>query len=233
VKVSDDEISYSIVIHNCSKKGDALGAAGWLEAMVASAFTKPNVFAFNAVIAGFARKGSAAEAVGWLSRMRSQGLEPNVVSYTAVIDGCAKAGDPTGAEYWFEAMLEEGVAPSRTTYNALINCYARIGDTEGALAWLERLRASSEPDEISYNSAIHSCANARPPDDAEAPALAEKLFREMLEDGLWPTASTLSALGLAMGARRRDELCASLGIDLKRAMQHRRPHKHRRVAPLS
>lgn len=231
--MTDEEISYSVVIDLCSRKGDALGAAGWLEAMVASTFIKPNVFAFNAVIAGFARKGSAEQAVGWLSRMRSQGLEPNVVSYTAVIDGCAKAGDPKGAEHWFEAMLEAGVKPNRLSYNAVINSYARIGDTEGALRWLERLRAAGEPDEISYNSAIHSCANARPPADAEAPALAERLFEQMCEEEVWPTASTLSALSLAVGARRRDELCAQFGINVKRALQHRRPPKHRRVAPVS
>lgn len=217
-----------MVIEACSRKGDALGAAGWLEEMVASTF-KPNVFAFNAVIAGFARKGSAQEAVGWLGRMRAEGLEPNVVSYTAVIDGCAKAGDPEGAEQWFRAMLESGLKPNVMSYNAMINSYARVGDVAGALAWLERMQGEMLPDEISYNSAIHACANARPPDEAEA----ERLFRQMSAANLWPTASTLSALGQALGARSRDALCARLGVNTKRAERHRPPPAHRRVPPVT
>lgn len=198
----------------------------WLEEMVASPY-RPNVFSFNAVIAGFAKRGFAAEAAGWLAKMLSLGLRPNVVSYTAVIDGCAKAGDPKEAERWFDEMLERGIEPNSHSYNALINSYARLGDTEGATQWLERMRAAMPPDEISYNSALHSCANARPPDAAEA----ERLFREMRADGLPPTASTLSALGLAVGGKRRDALCAAFGIDAQKASKHRPAPKHRKVAP--
>mmetsp|Transcript_47996 Transcript_47996/g.89850 ORF Transcript_47996/g.89850 Transcript_47996/m.89850 type:complete len:329 (-) Transcript_47996:182-1168(-) len=234
VRVAPEEVSYSVVIESCARRGDAHGAAGWLEEMAASAF-KPNVFAFNAVIAGFARKGSAAEAAEWLDRMVAEGLEPNVVSYTAVIDGCAKVGDREGAARWFDTMLENNVTPNTLTYNAVINSCARHGDVDGALRWLERMCSSDpagpsmQPDEISYSSAINSCANARPP----AAETAELLFREMRSAGLHPTASTLTALERAVGAERSGSLCNEFGIDIKQAKRHRPPPEHRRVRPLA
>lgn len=234
VRVAPEEVSYSVVIESYARRGDAHGAAGWLEEMAASAF-KPNVFAFNAVIASFARKGSAAEAAEWLERMVAEGLEPNVVSYTAVIDGCAKVGDREGAARWFDTMLENNVTPNTLTYNAVINSCARHGDVDGALRWLERMCSHGsagsilKPDEISYSSAINSCANAQPP----AAETAEQLFREMRSAGLHPTASTLTALERAVGVERGSSLCDALGVDIKQAKRHRPPPEHRRVRPLA
>ncbi|CAE8610092.1 unnamed protein product, partial [Polarella glacialis] len=96
LRVSQDEISYSVVIESCSRRGDFERAAAWLQEMVAST-VKPNVFTFNAVIAAFAGRGKATEAIKWFDKMRAQGLEPNVVSYSAVINACAKVGDSVGA----------------------------------------------------------------------------------------------------------------------------------------
>lgn len=228
VRVTSEEISYSVVIESCSRRGDARGAAEWLEEMAESS-SRPNVFAFNAVIASFARKGEAREAVSWLERMVKEGLAPNVVSYTAVIDGCAKAGDSEGAVRWFEIMLEKGIEPTALSYNAVINSCARLGDTEGAVQWLERMRLVIMPDTISYNSAISACANARPAPRADE---AERLFREMRAAGLNSTASTLSALDKAIGVQRRDALCQALGVNVQKAAEHRPPPAHRKVRPL-
>merc|ERR1712232_1378157 len=75
------------------------------------------------------------------------------------------------------------------------------------------LRQMHSPDEISYNSAIHSCANARPPRIDEA----ESLFREMVAVGFQPTASTFTALERAIGYNRSSALCSSLGVDPRRS----------------
>jgi len=221
IRVPTEEVSYSVVIQACSQKGDAQGAASWLEEMASTVYG-PNVFAFNAVIAGFAQQGSPDEAARWLARMKADGLEPNVVSYTAVINGCARAGDSIAAVRWFETMLQNGIAPNTASFNAIIIGFARLGDVTSAVRWLERIRGSSlSPDEVSYNSAIHGCACARP---ARADK-AERLFQEMRTAGLWPSSSTITSLDRAVGTRRRDALCETLGLDIARIM--RRPAAER------
>lgn len=210
-----------MLIQACSQKGDAEGAASWLEEMASTVYG-PNVFAFNAVIAGYAQKGSPNEAARWLSRMKAEGLEPNVMSYTAVINGCARAGDSRSAVRWFETMLQNGISPNIASFNAIIIGFARLGDVTSAVRWLERIRISSlVPDEVSYNSAIHGCACARPTRADEA----ERLFREMRTAGLWPSSSTITSLDRAVGARRRDALCETLCLDVARVL--RRPTAER------
>jgi len=226
-KVPPEEISYSMVIVSSCKKGAMRETTGWFEEMAASPW-KPNVFVFNAVIAGFARNGSSAKAAGWLDRMVAEGLAPNIRSYNAVIDACVQVGDCEGAARWFHAMLESGVLPDVRSFNAVLRGCARRGDVEGAVTWLDQMRTAGPravPDEKAYSSAIQSCANARPHKAAE---VAERLFQEMREDGLMPSASTLIALGVAVGDGRRDVLCDAHGVsektrqELEHARQRRR-----------
>jgi len=231
-KVTPEEVSYSVVIELCARRGDVSGAATWLQEMAASP-VGPNVFAFNSVIRGFAKKGSALKAAEWLDRMIAEGLEPNVVSYTAVIDSCVKVGDAEGAARWFDTMLGNGVLPNAFTYNAIINSCAALGDVDGALKWLERMRSAGPLvvlDEISYNSAIKSCANASPPRADKA----EELFRTMREAGLYPTISTIRALERAVGDHRSRELCGDLRVDMRialaRGQRRRTSGGHRRPA---
>merc|ERR1711972_761692 len=93
---------------------------------------------------------------------------------------------------------------------------------------LERMRSTIRPDEISYNTAISACANARPTPRADE---AERLFREMRAAGLHPTVSTLTALDRAIGGRRKDALCQALGVNIDKVAQHRPPPTHRKVRP--
>lgn len=214
-RVAPEEISYSVVIVQCSKRGDARRAAAFLDEMLAS---RANVFVFNVVIAAFARKGDAAEAARWLNRMAAVGLAPNSESYTAVIGGCATASDPASAERWFELMEERHVPPIPATYGAMISSFAGRGDVGGARRWLSRMAHSRQaPDEAAYTAAIRCCANAQPPDGGEA----QQLFREMRESQIQPTSGSLIALASAVGSSRRDELCRELEVDMAKAMQRR------------
>lgn len=228
MRVAPEEISYSVVIEACARNGDTRGAEEWVERMKESPF-KPNVFVYNAVIAALARKGNADEAIRWFRRMVAAGLVPNVMSYVSVIDGCAKANDPEGAAKWFGDLATAGLRPNNNAYNAVINSSARVGDADAASSWLDRMwneKPPVSPDVISYSTAINGCAQADPP-QAE---LAERLFRQMRDVGLHPTASTLSALERALGAARSDSLCAALQIDVERQKRHRPPmHRSERV----
>eukprot|EP00930_Biecheleria_cincta_P041718 TRINITY_DN28648_c0_g1_i1.p1 TRINITY_DN28648_c0_g1~~TRINITY_DN28648_c0_g1_i1.p1 ORF type:complete len:338 (-),score=56.45 TRINITY_DN28648_c0_g1_i1:64-1077(-) len=227
VRVSEKEISYSVVIEKMSSQGSMQTAETLLQEMLDSE-VKPNIFVFNAVIAGFARRGQTKEASVWLGKLQAAGLTPNVMSYTALIDSCAKAGDSDGAVKWFNLLVEKDLSPNAVSYNAVINSFARVGDTDNALEWLARMRAVVPPDKVSYNSAIHSCAMADPPRAEEA----EELFREMKSAGLDATASTLNALERAVGSSRRDQLCLDLGIDIDKALQRKHAREHRQARPL-
>jgi len=233
VRVPPEEISYSVVIERRARRGDVQGAALWLQHM--TLLFKPNVFVYNAVITAFTKQGNMKEAMKWLNHMvDEEGLEPNIVTYSAVIDCCAKRGDTGGAERWFQVMQERGIEPNTSvSYNAVINSCARCGNWEKALSWLRRMQKHGGPgvlpDTITYNSVIHSCATARPARDSEA----TQLFREMHEERLHPTASTLSSLTRATSPERCRQLCSELGIDDERAVRHQPPPKHRAVKPLA
>lgn len=228
VRVSEKEISYSVVIESMSRQGSLRAAESLLQEMLDSE-VKPNLFVFNAVIAGFAGKGQTKEASVWLGKLQAAGLTPNVMSYTALISSCAKVGDCNGAVKWFNIMVEKDLSPNAVSYNAVINSFARLGDADNALEWLARMRAVMPPDKVSYNSAIHSCAMADPPRAEEA----EELFREMRSAGLDATASTLNALERAVGSIiRRDQLCFELGINIDQALQRQHAREHRQSRPL-
>lgn len=203
VTVPPEEISYSVVIHEYSKKGDVRGAAKWLTEMASSPW-KPNVFVFNAVIIGFARQSDVDEAAAWLDKMIASGLQPNVFSYNAVIDTCAMRGDSKGAAEWFEKMILSGITPNEVTYNVVINSCSKAGDAEGAIRWLGRMRDEHTPDVISFNSAINACARVEP----RYASQAERLVLEMRSLGIHPTEATWRALTGAVGERRGQELRA-------------------------
>merc|ERR1712176_1384464 len=151
--------------------------------------------------------------MGWLNRMIEARISPNILSYNAVLDGCAQVGDAEGVERWLRAMKERNIVPNTRSFTAALRCCARRGDPESALKWLDTMRSVGPdvvPNEIAYNSAIRSCANAKP----KASEVAERLFQEMRANDLHPTVTTLSALGEAVGAGRRDVLCSAHGVDM-------------------
>jgi len=225
--VSEQEISFSVVIAGLSRQGRPHATAMFLEAMVTNGLS-PNVMVFNAVIAAFAGHGDVPEAVKWFRKMEDQGLKPNVATLTFVIDACAKAGKADEAVRWLHEIEERGLQPNLVSYNAVINAFARRGDVSGALNWLERMQPAVEPDKVSYNSVIHSCALS---DDPSAGEVAEKIFRRMRLNNMSPTPATLNALARAVGTDRRNFLCAELGIEWEEVPSHR--GKHRKVKPLA
>jgi len=270
--VTSEEISFSVVIRECAQRGNADGAAKWLRAMISSpqgpnvfafnaviaAFAKrgkaPEAAAWlrrmgEEVTPCRVCTGSDTDCSNCGGKGQ-QGLEQNVMSYTAVIDACALAGDAEGSVKWFDEMLSKGIMPNERSYNAVINAWARRGEAAEAVRWLERMREEGafrdshrfQPDEISYNTAIHGCAVASPP----RASLAERLFREMVKmRGLKPTASTMTALDRAAGRGLREKLCKELGLtDRSEAWKHindsglpnwrHRPvSDHRRIQPLA
>ncbi|CAE7774184.1 unnamed protein product [Symbiodinium sp. CCMP2456] len=225
--VSEQEISFSVVIAGLARQGRPYAAANFLEAMVTNGLS-PNVVVFNAVIAAFAGHADVPEAVNWFRKMEDQGLKPNVVTLTSVIDACAKAGKADEAVRWLHEIEERGLQPNRVSYNAVINAFARRGDVSGALHWLERMQPAVEPDKVSYNSVIHSCALSKDPSAGE---VAESVFKRMRLNNMWPTSATLNALARAVGTDRRNILCAELGIDGEAVPSQRA--KHRTVRPLA
>lgn len=225
--VSEQEISFSVVIAGLARQGRPYAAANFLEAMVTNGLS-PNVVVFNAVIAAFAGHADVPKAVNWFRKMEDQGLKPNVMTLTAVIDACAKAGKADEAVRWLHEIEERGLQPNRVSYNAVINAFARRGDVSGAMNWLERMQPAVEPDTVSYNSVLHSCALSKDPSAGE---VAESIFRRMRLNNMWPTSATLNALARAVGTDRRNILCAELGVDVEAVRSQR--DKHRTVRPLA
>lgn len=222
-EVTDEEISFAVVIDRAARSGNAHTAAYWLQEML-NGGSKGNVFAFNAVIIGFGQQGRKLQAIEWFEKMRKQELEPNTVTYNGLINACAKACYAEGAVKWFESMTEAGLPPTSASYNAVIRSFLRHADASAALTWLDRMKLAMSPDKVSYDFTIYCCAAVSPPTSLKA----EDVFRSMRYAGFEPSSTTLNALERALGSARRDELCLELGVDIDKVYQKSSGQQKRR-----
>jgi pentatricopeptide repeat protein len=152
---------------------------------------KPNVVAFTTVAAAWTRcQGSAdsaqnAEAVLdlMLQLYRTTGDEdfkPNEATANTVITAWARSGQPDACER-AEAILRnmyEYCEPDVITYNSVLNAYSSAGNFEKVMEMFRGLQDNKKvmPDEISFNTVIHSAARAQ---TREGAVKATELLEEM------------------------------------------------------
>jgi len=98
-------VSYSILIHACSKGGKVAQAEKWFHEMCDSGEI-PNVVVYSALLNVCAKAGDYIRAERWLEIMKGHGVMPNIVCYNSLIDACAKAGCPGKAEAWLNRLCE-------------------------------------------------------------------------------------------------------------------------------
>jgi len=207
--VEVDVISYTSVIDASAKAGNPERAEHWL-ARAMEAGVELNVISYTAVIDASAKAGNPERAEHWLAKAMEAGVEMDVISYNAVIHACAKAGKPERAEHWLARAMEAGVEMDVISYTAVINACAKAGNPERAEHWLARAReARVEVDVLIYTAAINACIRAR----SRQPHRAERLFRQMLSEGIQPDAFMFKQVSKAIGKARLKLLCSELHIN--------------------
>mmetsp|Transcript_64372 Transcript_64372/g.199362 ORF Transcript_64372/g.199362 Transcript_64372/m.199362 type:complete len:100 (+) Transcript_64372:378-677(+) len=69
-----------------------------------------------------------------------------------------------------------------------------------------------EPNLIIYSQLLNVCAKARPRTPKLSREVAEDCLRKLVSASIAPDAVAIGALDQALGAERRAELCAELGV---------------------
>jgi len=128
---------------------------------------------------------------------------------THVINACARGGMPGRAELWLEKGVAAGVPIDSVLYTTVIHTWAKAGDADKATAWLKKAWDAGKATAVSYSSALFACWRAVPP----RPALAEQIFRQMINNGgIRPDAGALQNLRIAVGPDRFKALCHEMEL---------------------
>eukprot|EP00927_Polykrikos_kofoidii_P036154 TRINITY_DN30553_c0_g1_i1.p1 TRINITY_DN30553_c0_g1~~TRINITY_DN30553_c0_g1_i1.p1 ORF type:complete len:584 (-),score=73.90 TRINITY_DN30553_c0_g1_i1:115-1866(-) len=231
---SPDVLGYSTLVHAFATSGDAEGAEHWLQVMQSEGLVADRV-AFDVIIRAWAgspttsvaidtilpppppsvsRLAQPSRAEAWLWKAMEAGLAPTDASILAVADAYVRIGDEHGARRVLTARSELGRPPSPAACALLAQPYASAGDVAEVEALIDELRCSRiRPDAACLRTLLAACARAPKRPHRER---AETCFQELcaLGKGVATETATLEDLSLAVGRRRRDELCVIfLGTD--------------------
>ncbi len=156
-----------------------------------------------------------------LDDMRVARVPPTPHVYAALMGAFARDGDADGALALLqEGHLQQEGLPAVCTHLAMAAC-ARAGRVADALTLLERLRSARAADVVSFSTAMLAAAVAAAPDEAE------RLYAQMLADGIRPNDYTFTALIASHGgaaraaASRRDSRSAAACLRRARAVRDR------------
>jgi len=159
---------------------------------------RPGVQAYTTLVQGLARAGRTGEAEEVLRRMARDGVKPNAYTYSALIDGLAGNAQVSLAESALAEMRRAQIMPSVVTYNSILKGVVRRIGASGvagndllsqARRVFDRMRADGvSPDLVTYNTLINACI------DAQAPAEAWNVLREISKSGLKPDVVTYTTL---------------------------------------
>jgi leucine-rich PPR motif-containing protein len=137
---------------------------------------RPTVRAYTALVQAFSRAGDVAEIDRVLRMMRTDGVSPNCHTYTVAVDGLVERGNASEAERFVRDMRVAGIQPSAVTYNCLLKSCVGAGTSSSSLLDsmdVERVASESPRDRLRR---------------------AERVLREMREDGVATTVVTYNTL---------------------------------------
>ena len=159
---------------------------------------KINIVTYNNLLEACCHAGRIERAFTIVKHIvQNQGLTPNSHTYNVLIKGCAKWGMITPALKLLSSMKSAGVLPTVVTCSVAIDACARAGGPNAIQYAFDILRQMEqngiEPNVVSYNSLIHTCALG------ERVALAFQVFERMIKHGIPPDIVTLCSLVDACG----------------------------------
>jgi len=137
---------------------------------------RPTVRAYTALVQAFSNAGDVAEIDRVLQMMRTDGVSPNCHTYTVAVDGLVERGNASEAERFVRDMRAAGIQPSAVTYNCLLKSCVGAGTSSSSLLDsmdVERVSSESPRDRLRR---------------------AERVLREMREDGVATTVVTYNTL---------------------------------------
>jgi hypothetical protein len=194
-----------------ARSGAAQEANDLLDRMIERYFqegdesVKPDTVSFACVIDGWARSQSSQagnKALALLEQMKAlstthddQWMAPNSQTYTSVLSALGRCREWNSC-LTAEALLHEieesdfpGVSPSIIHYNAVLDAYAKSARADKAIyahKILEKLKNNPDiqPNTITYNSVISTCANTFGDSSLRQKAfkIALDSFRMILQD---------------------------------------------------
>eukprot|EP00435_Cladocopium_sp_Y103_P054214 s179_g17.t1 len=137
-------------------------------------------------------------------------VDLNVAEYTTVLNTLGRGRQWHLAAELFRQMPTVRIEPTVVTYNALINACTTAKCWQQALGWFSALadsRALRQPTVITYNSLINALnVGSRWPEALLA-------WQKMQDEGLQPTAATISSLcRQGQGSLRLLSLCEEAGV---------------------
>ena len=160
---------------------------------------RPGVQAYTALVQGLARAGRVGEADEILRRMSRDGVKPNVYTYSTLIDGFMQSAQVGLAETALKEMKRAQIMPNVVTYNSILKGVVRrmragkrVPEDDlltQARRVFDRMRDDGvAPDLVTYNTLIDACI------DAQEPAEAWNVLREISQSGLKPDVVTYTTL---------------------------------------
>jgi len=132
----------------------------------------------------------ADKALTAYAQMQEEGIAPNLVTMNTLIDACARSGRMAMCGEILETMQERhGVEPDRITFSTIVKGFSLAGELQQAIAVMESARRRGFPaDVIIINTILDGCSSR---DKFE---MFDKLFADMVADGVRPTNFTLTVL---------------------------------------
>ncbi|CAA6658159.1 unnamed protein product [Spirodela intermedia] len=217
--------TFNILIGGYCKSGRVENAIKRLEDMKEKNIS-PTIVTLNTIIDGLCREGKVKEAEELAAQLREkardirralevyeevkkQGLSPTIATFHILIRAASLEG----------MIQQQELVPDRALYNALIRMYSCSGEIHRALTFREEMMEKNIPaDEMTYTSLVMGWC--RKLDMEEARRIfqdmringlhdfdrAQALVREMVEEGLSPSAGTVDELlnGLRQEGRMQE-----------------------------
>jgi len=176
-----------------------------------------NAVIFGSVIKGYGRMKRMERVWAVFNDMLSHNILPSISTFNAVFDACARSGRMDAVPKLMEDMAKFKIKGNLITYSTMLKGFSQQGDMASALATMKELRATPglKPDGIVYNTVLEGCAQAG------LVVEGERLFKEMLSEGVAPTNYTLTVMVRLMGQSRRAEKAAELVEDITRKYRFR------------
>jgi len=149
-----------------------------------------NTVIYSTLIKGFAINRQADRALRAFEQMQEEGIAPNLVTMNTLLDACARSGRMARCGEILEDMQKvHGVDPDRITFSTIVKGFCLAGEIQQAIAVMESARRRGFPaDVIIFNTILDACSSR---DQFE---LCDKLFTQMVDEGVKPTNFTLTVL---------------------------------------
>ncbi|CAE8605124.1 unnamed protein product, partial [Polarella glacialis] len=205
--MAPDTISHNTFLDACARAGDIASAEVALQRMTRQKL-EPDAMSYNALVRACSGANNAQQAESWLDRMM-EAMQPDTRVFNAALKACVDAKDFVRLGKLYERMREEGVAQDAATFTTMALLYARRGDFDRVEDLMFEAREAGFPRlEREYSCLLSAYANARP----REPKRAERVFRDMVTEGVAPNDRTSRFLGMALGRNGARDLMVELGI---------------------